>query len=1403
MSYLAPRFWLPHTQPLRLDQVGFLPDPENPYGHAANPQARSLGALKDIGCLVLLGEPGLGKSTALRRERSDLLTGARDGGELILDVDLGATGQEEILRSKIFGSEVFQSWSQSDGTLHLQLDSLDEARLRIEVIADLLLEGLQAADVARLRLQIACRSADRHHRLEEHLAELFGPEAFAIFELLPLRAADVTAFAQDAGVDADSFIAEVVARNLVSLASRPLTLRFLLGAARQGGGLPDSVTDLYLRGCNLLVEEPDEDRRSGSTAGTLSVSERVAIASRIAGAVMFSGRSGVLLDASTLPSADDVALDDLVGGREITDTAASDTFAANEPAVRETLGTGLFSARGNGRMGFAHQTFAEFLAARYLAARMSKEQVLDLLTLRESGARRVIPQLREVATWLATLSPELFDELLPADPDVLLRGDLALANDEQRMVLVRALLLAAESETLNRWDRRIRGNLQALAHPTIADQVAGVLFDPAAALAARELSAELAGACRLQGLADQMATLALEEDAPLPLRQATVRALEDRWPPPEVLERLIPLALDPPACDSSDELRGTALSALWPKVLSAEQLFDSLKRPQNQTLLGFYRMFLRTEVMKGLADTDLPTAARWATTLPREHSPTDALSELAQQILIRAWERREDPAVFTELVSLIKSFLAGGFNLLDHQEAQRGVALADRDGRHALIAALIPSIADGSLAPRLVVLSTPRLLDRDDIDWLVNELCAAQAGPLEAGWARLLEQMLGFDIPVALVMEAREFSSVLRGLTAYRFDPVRLDSPQADAERQNFQQWQSWQQQRSEEPDDAPDMTARIHEDLNRIEDGELDAFWHLNLDLSVEPGQKHYTRHFQSDLTKFPGWEAADETVHERIVNAAERYLLAGDPVPDQWFGQSKLNHAAAAGYRALRLLAEHHPERLAALGAEVWSRWSPIIVSWPSDALEDSEMNKRLVAICFSITPSETREWFLRCLDAEIAQGGHAFSVRRLRKGDLSKVEEPLLERVANDNLPRAARVEMLAGLLEHGSAPARKQAERLVDASRLRRDTEHRALATDIARLLIEYAPDAGWPVVWPLVKADGDFGRAVFEALASGSERSVVSRLEEAELAELFSWLEAQYPHAEDPPLKDGFVSARDQISRWRDQVLMGLAHAGTEEAVVQLDRLQESFPHLEWLNRLRREAQELLRRSRWMPPEPADVVRLAADASRRWVTDDAKLREVLVASLLRANEELQSATPAAADLWDTSARRPKQENELSDWLKRHLEKDLRGRGITVGREVQIRPGPGGKMGESGDLVVEAFADERVEGADVVSVTIEVKGCWHPKVNEAMRSQLAERYLLPEGQRQGIYLVGWFASDDWDTDDWRRTPCARRGLQESREFFIDQARQVSAQPAIDIEAVVLDCSLPPRKGPARRS
>src|SRR5262249_43124153 len=150
------------------------------------------------------------------------------------------------------------------------------------------------------------------------------------------------------------------------------------------------------------------------------------------------------------------------------------------------------------------------------------------------------------------------------------------------------------------------------------------------------------------------------------------------------------------------------------------------------------------------------------------------------------------------------------------------------------------------------------------------------------------------------------------------------------------------------------------------------------------------------------------------RIIDAAEHYLLRGDPAPQEWFGQNVLYADAAAGYRALRLLDQHDSERLEGLGEDVGARWAPILVAWPSDAVEDSDANRRLVATSFARAPDETGKWFLEELDAEIDNHGHAFAIRRLSPDNVRALEDELLRRVSDDDLPRLARVELLGVLL-----------------------------------------------------------------------------------------------------------------------------------------------------------------------------------------------------------------------------------------------------------------------------------------------------------------------------------------------------------------------------------------------------
>jgi|GEM_PF-4538127 len=87
--------------------------------------------------------------------------------------------------------------------------------------------------------------------------------------------------------------------------------------------------------------------------------------------------------------------------------------------IDDRLDTGLFSSRGEERLSWSHQTLAEYLAARYcLTHGLSFEQLRSLIFYLRRA--RVIPQVREVASWLALQNEGLFLEIAQKDPEVVL-----------------------------------------------------------------------------------------------------------------------------------------------------------------------------------------------------------------------------------------------------------------------------------------------------------------------------------------------------------------------------------------------------------------------------------------------------------------------------------------------------------------------------------------------------------------------------------------------------------------------------------------------------------------------------------------------------------------------------------------------------------------------------------------------------------------------------------------------------------------------------------------------------------------------------------------------------------------------------------------------------------------------
>jgi hypothetical protein len=561
-----------------------------------------------------------------------------------------------------------------------------------------------------------------------------------------------------------------------------------------------------------------------------------------------------------------------------------------------------------------------------------------------------------------------------------------------------------------------------------------------------------------------------------------------------------------------------------------------------------------------------------------------------------------------------------------------------------------------------------------------------------------------------------------------------------------------------------------------------------------MEINERRHREYLVSDLTAMTGWSLIDDIDRQRLMDFAPSYLRGGRGQPERWFRQQKIFWPDWAAYRALRLLADQ--EKFAQLGDSVWEGWAAVIVGWFRDATvgsDETAFNDSMLRHLFTRAPREGADRFAELLDRDLRAARPLVSLNLVERVWVPELEEVILRRAKRSRRDPEPRAELLRTLVANGSTAGLEHARRLVVPGALSGGPRRRALAGEVAMVLLEQRDTAEWERVWRLMQEDVDFGRDLVSRLA-GREVQIAANLPAAVAAELYLWVEEQFPSAEDPRVAGVHSpSPREQIGTWRWRIIGVIAAQGTRESVDTLARLARMFPKMIGIKRYQHDAEEIFERSEWEPPRPRDVVALSEDGRRRYVRSDRELREALIFGLERCQQKLQGQEGVVSLLWDSDPLRPKRERQVALWLADRLKEDLAGQGIFVGRELEIKANPEGYMGESVDIICEAVAGERVEGSPIVRVVIELKCCWHEDLDEAMKEQLVDRYLDGD-HRQGIYVVAHFDSPDWDASDsvnYRR--CRRRDFQASRDFFAQQAERVSADGTAEVSAFVLDCSL----------
>ncbi len=1414
--YPWKRFWCHRSGRVSLSDEGFLSDPDGKYAKYFQKEVVAFDEIQHYSCLILLGEPGIGKTTAIKAEFQNMVEHTDNTTVNALYFNLNEYGSEDRLISDVFKSDVFTLWKSDGGTLHLFLDSLDECRIKIQNVGPLIISQLEKVShcLGRLRLRIACRTADWPNVLEAGLSKLWSDgnndsDHVGICELVPLRCQDVHLAAEVNQIDANKFIQDVLVRDVVSLAIKPLTLKFLLSTYKAISELPQSKLELYATGCRYLCEEHNPYRQDLVTAGKiegLSANQHIGLASRMAAISILCRKPVFITNPSCFPVSEEIFVGDISINHEIFE---SERIEASKNNIQKTLGTGLFSSRGAYQLGFAHQSYAEYLAAIYVNSNFNLGQIKSIFFHSGESETKIVPQLYETAAWLASLNKDFLREVVASDPQVLLKADASCLSNEDRCFLAESLLTLLRHGQINTRQHELYHQYHKLNCPQLADilrpYISGQKTD---GLNVRNLAIDIAETCKMVELQELLADIALDQSEPIRIRDGATHAV---WliGTSSTKKRFLPLASGQGGDDPDDNLKGYALRSLWPELISASEIFGFLTPPKRKTFFGSYQGFLTDELVQNMNPVDLPVALMWAEEMVISRKTSQTILDVIKNIIILAWKNLSRPEIPVRLsrvfINILCHYSKIVFDLKGASEASESL-FSDTVKRHSILETIVETCCVFDKIKYKLHWDPPQILRVNDMAWLLQRLAESKSDEIKSRWSILIHNVFNCTScgHLDMVLNARKESPHLEQQFRTWFEPVSLGSDQARQMKEDYEEHKRREKEReeNEQPQTLEWLPKdRIEHWLKKCEEGDVKAWHELCVDLTLEDTTRQYENCSDLDITNLPGWKNSDEGTRNRILACATQYLTHQHADPLIWIrAPHEYCVADLSPFKAFNMLHKYSTDLLEALPINTWKKWIPSLLGVPFYGNNrEEDQNYEVLSKAYMLCPEEFIFWLNIQINAENKEGRLLSVHERLKKCWDAQLCESVLAIIKGTYIIPEFFSKLLAQLIKQSYEEAVKYAEGLIfNLSEYDQDSINQFIQAAV--VLLKYSGDGGWNAIWPRIQIDCDFGRQVFMAAGIRFHREgeeLFDKLDKESIADLYIWLEQQFPYAEDPQHNGVYaVGQRESISHFRDNLYRFLEHSGSVSA---LRKIFQAFPEYDWLKSVIVEAQKNMMQMMWMPIEPIHLLKMARSPQFKLVQNATHLQSLILESLQQLEERLQGETPAAPDLWDQTNRTkgqekfcPKDENHFSDYLKRYLDHDLRERGVIINREVEIRRGEGGGQGENTDIYVSAVIRKNHEIYDVARVIIEVKCCWNQELQTAMKTQLVDRYLKDNDCQTGIYAVGWFMCPQLDKRRYQYQKTPKWTIDQAQTFFNKQADSLSDETQ-KIKAIVINAAL----------
>ena len=443
------------------------------------------------GPIVVLGEPGMGKTTLMRR--------------------LAERAGTSRVRARTFARESGGGAGKPIDPGRLVIDALDEMPAAREGDAvDAVLRRL--GRLGHPPFVLSCRVADwRSATAVREIEDEYGQAPIELF-LEPLGRAEAEAFLswRLGAEEARRLVEHFAALGPEELLGNPQNL-VMIEAVGSRGELPTTRGELYDRAAAGLWHEHRRDK-TDEPLGDLNEATALDAAGAAFAALLLTGREAI----SRAPSG--AVGEGAVHVGDVRRLPGAD-------AVDAVLGSRLFRAAGQERFAPLHRTVAEHLGARWLArvASTPRRRRRLLALIRPDGL--VPASLRGLHAWLVR-APEMAAGVIAADPlGVVLHGDPDRLTEGQARTLLDGL------RSLDRWNRGFQvwgqtPSMDALFRPGLLPEVRALIRDRGEGAGLRHL---VLGALRdraaAEALREELLALVLDPEEVFVVRHDAIEAL--------------------------------------------------------------------------------------------------------------------------------------------------------------------------------------------------------------------------------------------------------------------------------------------------------------------------------------------------------------------------------------------------------------------------------------------------------------------------------------------------------------------------------------------------------------------------------------------------------------------------------------------------------------------------------------------------------------------------------------------------------------------------------------------------------------------------------------------------------------------------------------------------------------